>query len=117
VELQGEWRCIHCNKVFEEERRLERHGRTCEYKPPPRPRNSVVGRMATAAWEDGLQDVYPTITRRHRICGCHAVGYCTLQLLGQPYDTSTTPYQRDMLVAQPRTFRRQDAGGSPGFAP
>jgi ribonuclease HI len=62
VELQGEWRCIHCNKVFEEEQRLERHGRTCEYKPPPRPRDSVVGRMATAAWEDGLQDVYPTIT-------------------------------------------------------
>jgi hypothetical protein len=47
IEVEGEQRCVHCNWIANSESALNRHARRCAFKPVRRPRNSVVGRMAT----------------------------------------------------------------------
>ena len=51
IEVEGELRCVHCNYITEDDHDMTRHARRCDFKPAKRPRNSVAGRMATAAWE------------------------------------------------------------------
>ena len=59
--MAGEQRCVHCNWIAPDESALNRHARRCDFKPVRRPRNSVVGRMATAAWEAELVNAYPKV--------------------------------------------------------
>ena len=62
IERRGEWRCIHCNYISQNKRDTDDHVAGCEWKPKPRPRNSLVGRMLARQDVEKLQQQFPPVT-------------------------------------------------------
>ena len=62
IERLGEWRCEHCNYISTSQSRTHRHVDKCRFKPLPRRRDSVVGRMLARRDVEQMQQQFPKIT-------------------------------------------------------
>ena len=62
IERLGEWRCEHCNYISTRQGQTRRHVAGCRFKPRPRTRNSVAGRMLARRDVEKLQQQFPRVT-------------------------------------------------------